>query len=118
MERSTTLYPRHPDTHLNDPDTKEKSLTVLWACCKQSVCSQNAVRDQEQHCPLKILSLLGRVGPAKPKPPKGRAYCTRTFSKLLMRTLTTLYLSGGDSGGVPHPCSGSAGNTSCSDPLQ
>lgn len=62
------------DTHLNDLDTKEKSLSVLWACCKQPVCSQNAVRDLlEQHCPLKILSLLGRVGPAMLNPPEGRA---------------------------------------------
>ena len=72
------------DIHLNDPDTKEKYLTVLWACCQRSVCRQNAVRDLEQQRPLKILSLLGRVGPAKPKPPQGRAYYTSKFTKLLI----------------------------------
>ena len=64
------------DTHLNDQDTKdkEKSLSVLWACWKRPVRSQNAVRDLlEPHCPLKMLSPPGTVGPAKPEPPDGRA---------------------------------------------
>jgi hypothetical protein len=58
--------------------TLKKKPSVLWAYCKFPKCSENRKKNVdrdllEQHSPLKIPSLPGRVSLTKPKPPNGRA---------------------------------------------